>query len=81
MDGIQNKPYVKDETPGRKAWCSCGKSANQPYCDGSHKIQAVGQSPMVVEVTEAKKIAWCGCRESKNKPYCDGSHRALASQG
>jgi CDGSH-type Zn-finger protein len=77
MSGIQNSPYVKDEQPGRKAWCSCGESANQPYCDGSHARKNTGKAPMLCEVAEAKKVAWCGCRESKTKPFCDGSHRAL----
>ena len=77
MSGIQKMPYVRDETPGRKAWCACGESANQPYCDGSHKTKNTGKTPMVVEITEAKKVAWCGCRQSKNKPYCDGTHRTL----
>ncbi|MFZ8346258.1 CDGSH iron-sulfur domain-containing protein, partial [Staphylococcus aureus] len=75
MSGIQNAPYVKDEQPGKKAWCACGESKNQPYCDGSHR--GSGKAPMLCDVAEAKKVAWCGCRESKNKPYCDGSHRAL----
>ncbi|MGK7371680.1 MAG: CDGSH iron-sulfur domain-containing protein, partial [Candidatus Halalkalibacterium sp. M3_1C_030] len=22
---------------GTYAWCACGESDNQPYCDGSHK--------------------------------------------
>ena len=77
MSGIQNSPYVKDETPGKKAWCSCGESENQPYCDGSHSRKPTGKTPMVVEVTEAKKVAWCGCRKSGNLPYCDGSHSKL----
>jgi CDGSH-type Zn-finger protein len=25
-------------------WCSCGKSRNQPFCDGSHK--ADGDQPL-----------------------------------
>jgi CDGSH-type Zn-finger protein len=77
MSGIQNKPYVCEEQPGKKAWCACGESAKQPYCDGSHARLNLGKSPIVVEITEAKKTAWCGCRESKNKPYCDGTHRTL----
>ncbi|MBI3563896.1 MAG: CDGSH iron-sulfur domain-containing protein [Elusimicrobia bacterium] len=75
MSGIQHSPYVRDEQPGRKAWCACGESKNQPYCDGTHK--SLGKAPIVVELTEAKKVAWCGCRQSKNKPYCDGTHRTL----
>lgn len=74
----QNAPYVKDEQPGKKAWCSCGASKNAPYCDGTHK--GTGKGPMVVELTEAKKVAWCGCGASKTKPYCDGTHKTLPSK-
>ena len=73
----QKGPYVKEETPGKKFWCACGHSKNQPYCDGSHKTAEGGFSPMAVDITEAKKVVWCGCKHSKNKPYCDGSHRTL----
>ena len=27
----------KEESPGEIWLCSCGKSANKPYCDDSHK--------------------------------------------
>lgn len=77
MSGIQNAPYVRDEHSGRKAWCACGQSKNQPYCDGTHKSLGTGVTPMIVELAEAKKCAWCGCRQSKNKPYCDGTHKTL----
>lgn len=68
----QDRPYVIEETPGKKAYCACGRSANQPYCDGSHKGTAL--TPKIVEITETKKVAWCGCRRSGNSPFCDGSH-------
>ncbi|MBI5154368.1 CDGSH iron-sulfur domain-containing protein [Candidatus Poribacteria bacterium] len=71
----QKAPYVRDEEPGPKAWCACGLSANQPYCDGSHKTTEL--RPVVVELTEAKRVAWCGCKQSGNAPYCDGSHKSL----
>ncbi len=77
MSTIQKAPYVKDETPGRKAWCSCGESAKQPYCDGSHKAKNTGKTPLIVEITEAKKVAWCGCKQSKNGAFCDGTHSKL----
>ena len=70
----QNFPYVLDETKGTKAWCACGESENQPYCDGSHARKNTGMTPIVVEIEEDKKVAWCGCRRSGNKPFCDGSH-------
>ena len=71
----QKSPYVLDMKPDKYAWCACGQSNNQPYCDGSHKGSVF--SLMVVEITESKKVAWCGCKQSGNKPFCDGSHKLL----
>ncbi len=73
----QKAPYVKDEKPGKYAWCACGHSKNQPYCDGSHSKMNTGITPIIVELTEAKKVAWCACKQSKTKPYCDGTHKHL----
>lgn len=61
--------------PGTYYWCACGKSANQPFCDSSHKGGTY--SPIKVEITEEKEIYWCACKHSKNKPFCDGTHRDL----
>ncbi len=68
----QNAPYVTEETAGRKAWCACGQSQKQPYCDGSHR--GSGISPVVVEIGEPCRVAWCGCKKTSTPPYCDGSH-------
>ena len=57
------------------AWCACGKSSNQPWCDGSH--QGSSFSPKVFTVDETKKAAMCMCKQTKNPPYCDGSHMSL----
>jgi CDGSH-type Zn-finger protein len=72
--GFQNSPYLKDETTGKRAWCACGQTENEPYCDGSHSRKNTGMTPVVVEIMEEKTVAWCGCRRSGNKPFCDGSH-------
>ena len=71
----QKKPYVLDTEPGKKAWCACGHSTSQPFCDGSHK--GTGISPIIVDIEEARKVAWCGCKQSKNEAFCDGSHSKL----
>jgi CDGSH-type Zn-finger protein len=71
----QKAPYVVDVEPKKYAWCACGESKNQPYCDGSHKTTSF--TPVIVEITESKKVAWCGCKQSGNKPFCDGSHAKL----
>ena len=71
----QKSPYVISVKAGTYAWCACGKSTNQPYCDGSHKGSEF--SPIIEKIEVDKTVAWCGCKNSGNKPYCDGSHKSL----
>ena len=70
-----DKPYVCEEKAGKKAYCTCGMSQNQPYCDGSHK--ATDMKPIIVDIEKDRRVAWCGCRQSKELPFCDGSHSYL----
>ena len=56
-------------------WCSCGKSKNQPFCDGSHKT--TGFSTIPYTATKTGKVFFCGCKNSSKKPLCDGSHNQL----
>ena len=72
----QKKPYeVRPKGGEAHYWCACGRSAKQPFCDGSHK----GSGLMPVEFTPVGEdpVYLCGCRGSANKPFCDGSHRSL----
>ena len=69
---------VELEAGQRISWCACGRSENQPFCDGQHK--GTGMVPIIEEVTEAKKVAWCGCKHSKNGPFCDGAHKGQGFQ-
>lgn len=71
----QKSPYVLEVEPGRYAWCSCGKSAKQPFCDGAHK--GTGFRPIIEEVTVKKTMAWCGCKNSANGSFCDGTHTKI----
>lgn len=56
-------------------WCSCGRSAKQPFCDGSHKETTL--TPMKFDAGQSGKKFLCACKQTKNPPYCDGSHKAL----
>jgi len=56
-------------------WCSCGKSARQPFCDGSHK--GTDFTPVRYDATQAGKVWFCACKHSAKAPLCDGSHKNL----
>jgi len=71
----QKSPYVQETDPGKYAWCACGKSASQPFCDGSHKGSEF--APIITDIEEKKVVAWCGCKHTRNPPFCDGSHSSL----
>lgn len=69
-------PQMEDLEAGKNyAWCSCGLSENQPWCNGAHK--GSGMAPNVFKIEEDKKGAICMCKATKNPPYCDGSHSNL----
>lgn len=76
-----NKPVRASDTPfaidveqGKAYfWCSCGRSASQPFCDGSHKETPF--KPVRYEASENCKVYFCGCKATGNSPLCDGSHK------
>ena len=71
----QKSPIVTEVDAGTYFWCACGKSGNQPYCDGSHN--GTSFTPIRVTIEEHKKVAWCTCKHTDNQPFCDGSHKNL----
>ncbi len=56
-------------------WCTCGKSAKQPFCDGAHKGGEFSPLRFVPEAAIEAKL--CQCKHTKNGPYCDGAHKHL----
>ncbi|MCC2112209.1 MAG: CDGSH iron-sulfur domain-containing protein [Hyphomicrobiales bacterium] len=72
----QKEPYQVDLEEGKSyAWCACGRSKAQPFCDGSHK--GTGFVPHVWKADESKTVWLCGCKRTDGKPFCDGTHNSL----
>jgi CDGSH-type Zn-finger protein len=72
----QKAPYPVQVEAGKSYhWCACGHSANQPFCDGSHK--GTGMTPLKFDATETKTVYLCGCKHTGNRPFCDGHHSKL----
>lgn len=71
----QKSPFMQALEPGTYMWCACGRSANQPFCDGSH--QGTDITPVQFTVRENTRLALCGCKQTRTPPYCDGTHQKL----
>jgi CDGSH-type Zn-finger protein/mannose-6-phosphate isomerase-like protein (cupin superfamily) len=70
------KPYLVTLKSGRTYfWCSCGRSANQPFCDGSHK--GTGLEPRKFVASADEEALLCGCKHTADAPFCDGAHTNL----
>jgi CDGSH-type Zn-finger protein len=66
---------VQLEAGKQYAFCTCGRSDNQPFCDGSHKVTAF--EPHVF-IAEKSGDAWlCMCKRTGNVPFCDGTHKTV----
>ncbi len=68
-------PAVLELAAGKHAYCTCGLSAKQPFCDGGHA--GTDFRPMIFELAEPCTKAICQCKHTANAPYCDGAHAKL----
>jgi CDGSH-type Zn-finger protein len=72
----QKGPYGFDVEAGRKYfWCACGRSKQQPFCDGSHK--GTGLEPHRFQADSSGTFNLCGCKSTDDRPFCDGTHNML----
>jgi CDGSH-type Zn-finger protein len=72
----QKEPYkVTVEADKKYAWCACGLSNTQPFCDGSHK--GSGHVPIIYKAQASEDVWFCGCKHSKAGALCDGTHSGL----
>ena len=70
------EPIAVDVEEGKMYWwCSCGRSQNQPFCDGSHKDTDF--VPQGWEAPKTGKVFLCTCKRTAKGPLCDGAHNNL----
>jgi len=73
----QKSPYKVELDEGQKyAFCTCGLSEKQPYCNGAHK--GAGEFKPNIFIAEKSGTGFlCGCKRTRDTPYCDGTHNSL----
>ena len=69
------RSHKMDLAPGTYFWCACGRSKNQPFCDGAHA--GTGIEPVTFTVEAKEFVSLCLCKRTGEKPWCDGTHRTL----
>ncbi len=74
---IAQKAPIEAEVEEGKTyfWCACGRSGNQPFCDGSHK--GTEFTPIQYAAAKSEKVFFCCCKNSATAPLCDGTHATL----
>ena len=74
-----NKPIAVELEQGKQYYfCTCGRSASQPFCDGSHQGTSFVPKAFTAEKSEVAYL--CACKHSNNAPFCDGSHSKLTAE-
>lgn len=67
------QPYPVDVVEGKKYFlCTCGQSAKQPFCDGSHS--GTSFTPEMYTASKTRTVLFCGCKHTNRLPLCDGTH-------
>ena len=59
----QKAPFEVEVEAGKAYWwCACGRSAAQPFCDGSHKSTTF--TPLKWVAGAAEPVWFCGCKQT-----------------
>ncbi|GMS88184.1 hypothetical protein PENTCL1PPCAC_10359, partial [Pristionchus entomophagus] len=76
VDDTKTKVRVELQAGKTYAWCACGLSKTQPFCDGTHSLPGITNTrPVLFEVEKTGAYSMCGCKQTDSRPLCDGSHK------
>ncbi|NMT65100.1 glutamate synthase-related protein [Marinobacter orientalis] len=68
-----NKPRKVTLKKGEEyLFCTCGRSDDQPFCDGSHADTDFTPKSFVAE--KDGQAVLCQCKHTGDAPFCDGTH-------
>ncbi len=74
-----SKPIAVNLKQGEEYYfCTCGRSSNQPFCDGSHK--GTSFTPKAFTADKNEEAYLCACKHTSNAPYCDGTHKQFSNE-
>jgi CDGSH-type Zn-finger protein len=78
---IENPIEVEVKAGVTYYWCTCGRSSNQPFCDGSHSCTDIAPIAFTAEKDEVIKLCdrffLCNCGKTSTPPFCDGKHKSF----
>ncbi len=81
-----NQPVIANNKPAKVslqkgteyAFCRCGRSKDQPFCDGSHK--GTGITPKMFTAEKDEDAYLCQCKQTGDAPFCDGTHKNFSNE-